>query len=127
MGLRLVIVDDNARFLEAAPDLLEQEGMTVVALASTSGEALERVDELRPDLTLVDIDLGQESGFDLARRLADGSGSQPSPVVLISTHAEDLRELIDASPAVGFLSKVELSARAIRRLLSSAGEPGSRS
>ena len=118
MSLRLLIVDDNAQFLRAARELLEQEGMTVVGVASTSAEALERVDTLRPDVTLVDVDLGPESGFDLARRLATASDGEPPPVVLISTYAEqDLRELIDASPTVGFLSKSQLSAAAIHELL----------
>ncbi len=124
MTLRLLIVDDNAQFLEAASGLLEREGMTVVAVASTSVEALERVDELQPDVTLVDIDLGEESGFDLARRLADRADGEPPPVVLISTYAEqDLRDLIEESPAVGFLSKADLCGSAIHRLLgwSSAG------
>jgi CheY-like chemotaxis protein len=125
MTLRLLIVDDNARFLEVARDLLEREGMTVVGVASTSVEALERVDELRPDVTLVDIDLGEESGFDLARRLAHSDSTEAAPVVLISTYAEqDLRDLIDASPAVGFMSKSDLSGRGIRQLLETAGNGG---
>ncbi len=96
--------------------------MTVVAVAGSSVEALERVDEHRPDVTLVDVDLGRESGFDLARRLADRSSPDPSPVVLISTYAEqDLRDLIDESPALGFLSKSDLSGRAIHRLLRTPG------
>ncbi len=118
MSLRLLIVDDNPQFLRAAQELLEQEGMTVVGVASTSAEALERVDALRPDVTLVDVDLGEESGFQLARRLADAGAGEPPPVVLISTYAEqDLRELIDSSPTVGFLSKSQLSAAAIHHLL----------
>ncbi|MDQ4067903.1 MAG: response regulator [Actinomycetota bacterium] len=121
MSLRLLIVDDNAQFLNAARDLLEREGMTVVAVASTSAEALARVEELRPDVALVDIDLGEESGFDVADRLAGGSGGAGPPVVLISTYAEeDLGDLIDASPAVGFVSKADLSGTAIRRLLLTA-------
>ncbi len=66
MVLRCVIVDDSARFLEAARALLEREGVDVVGVASTIAEALRLVDEVRPDVTLVDIDLGAESGFDLA-------------------------------------------------------------
>ncbi len=126
MTLRLLIVDDNPQFLDAARDLLEREGMTVVGVASTISEALERVDVLRPDVTLVDIDLGEESGFELARRLteAEGAGAEPSAVVLISTYAEqELRELIETSPAVGFLSKSRLSGRAIHQLVT-AGEGG---
>ncbi len=123
MSLRLLIVDDNAQFLRAARDLLEQEGMKVVGVASTSAEALERVGALRPDVTLVDVDLGEESGFELARRLADGRLDEPPPVVLISTYAEqDLCDLISASPTVGFVSKSELSAAAILRLLGQAAQ-----
>ena len=114
--MRCLIVDDSSRFLAAARGLLERQGMTVVGVASTSAEALKRVQQLRPDVTLVDIDLGGESGLELARRLQDQDG--PVPVILISTHAEqDYAELIAASPAVGFLPKTALSADAIRELL----------
>jgi CheY-like chemotaxis protein len=118
MSLQLLIVDDNAHFLEAARDLLEQEGMAVVALASTSAEAVERVAEFRPDVALVDIDLGEESGFDLATQLTQPLIGQAPRVVLISAYAEqDLHDLIEDSPAVGFLSKADLSAQAILPLL----------
>jgi CheY-like chemotaxis protein len=69
--LRCLIIDDSPRFLEAARGLLERQGVTVVGVASTSAEALQRVQELRPDVTLLDIDLGGESGLELARRLHD--------------------------------------------------------
>jgi CheY-like chemotaxis protein len=123
MALRVLIVDDNAHFLAAARDLLEREGMSVVAVASTSVEAIRRAEELRPDVTLVDIDLGEESGFDLARRLAETTSGECSPVILISAYPEqDLVDLIDASPATGFLSKSGLSARAILKLLHRTGD-----
>jgi CheY-like chemotaxis protein len=119
MMLRCLIVDDSPRFLAAARGLLERQGMTVVGVASTSAEALQRAKELRPDVTLVDIDLGGESGLELARRLHHQAGTEPARVILVSTHAEeDYAELIAASPAVGFLSKQTLSAGAIRDLLS---------
>ena len=75
--------------------------------------------ELRPDLALVDIDLGAESGLDVACRLcADEPGQLADAVILISTHAqEEFAELIAASPAVGFIAKAELSAEAIEALL----------
>ena len=120
MALRCLIVDDNGRFLDAARDLLEQEGITVVGVASTSTEALRRVDDLRPDVVLVDIDLGEENGFDLARQLADPDSESP-PVILISTYAErDFADLIAASPALGFLSKSGLSGQAIYEVLARA-------
>lgn len=113
--LRVLIVDDNASFLEAAANLLEREGLTVVGVASTSDEALRRTRELRPDVVLVDISLGPESGIDLAPRLAEADGG--ATVILISTHAEsDYADLIAETPAAGFVPKADLSAHSIRRL-----------
>ncbi|MFF5085404.1 ATP-binding protein [Actinoplanes sp. NPDC000266] len=112
MNLRCLLVDDNRQFLMAARDLLQREGLTVVGTAETIAGALERTAELGPDVALVDINLGSESGFDLAARLA------PTPVIMISTHSgEDYADLIAASPAIGFLSKIELSARAVAELV----------
>lgn len=118
MPLRCVIVDDNPAVLEAAGALLEGEGIAVVGVASNSAAAMEVVAALQPDLTLVDIDLGGESGFDLVRRLSRNGLPGPHRTILISTHAErDFADLIDASPALGFLSKSDLSASAILALL----------
>jgi DNA-binding NarL/FixJ family response regulator len=121
MVLRCVIVDDSARFVEAARALLEREGVDVVGVASTIAEALRLVGEVRPDVTLVDIDLGAESGFDLASRLARNGAR--GRAILISTHAEaDFADLIDSSPAVGFLSKSDLSAQALYAILNESRE-----
>ncbi len=73
--MRCLIVDDSRHFLDAAHGLLERQGIVVVGVASTGAEALRRVEELRPDVTLVDIDLGGESGFEVARRLQHDSDS----------------------------------------------------
>jgi CheY-like chemotaxis protein len=116
--MRCLIVDDSPRFLEAARGLLEREGIAVVGVASNSAEALQQAERLRPDVTLVDIDLGGESGLELARRLHREPGLAASRVILISTHAEqDYADLIAASPAIGFVSKAALSAGAIGDLL----------
>jgi CheY-like chemotaxis protein len=121
--LRCLIVDDSRRFREAAWGLLERQGITIVGVASTGAEALCQVEKLRPDVTLVDIDLGGESGFEVARRLDRGAGPAPPRMILISTHAEqDYADLIGASPAVGFLPKSALSAAAIRGLLDGRGD-----
>jgi CheY-like chemotaxis protein len=118
MPLRCVLVDDNGAFLETASLLLEREGLTVAGMASSIAEALRQVRALRPDVVLVDIGLGDESGFDLARLLAQDGQGGGAEVILISTGAEaDYRELIDESPAAGFLTKSELSVRGIRRIL----------
>jgi DNA-binding NarL/FixJ family response regulator len=126
MALRSLIVDDNARFLSAARTLLEREGVAVVGVASSCAEAVQLAGELQPDVALVDIDLGDESGFDVARRLAGAEGPELSRVVLISAYPEaDFAELIAASPAVGFLSKSDVSAMKIHEVLRRAAD-GSR-
>ena len=119
VSLRCLIVDDNALFLEGAADLLRREGLDVVGVASNSAQALQLASELQPDVTLVDIDLGDEDGLEVARQLSDISPY--SNVILISTHSEDdLAHLIAMSPALGFVPKTRLSAQAIRNLLEPA-------
>jgi len=111
-----LIVDDNTSFLAAAKALLEREGLPVVGVASTPTEALGALERLAPDVVLVDVMLGRDSGFDLARRLAEADAS--APVILISTYSEaDLAELIQEAPVAGFLPKSQLSAASVRRLV----------
>lgn len=119
--MRCLIVDDSAVFIHAACHLLEHQGVTVVGVASTSEEASHRLRELRPDVTLVDVELGAESGFDVAEQL---HASEPSaPLILVSTHvAEHFADMIAASPAVGFISKSDLTADAILDLLGGSGD-----
>jgi two-component system, NarL family, nitrate/nitrite response regulator NarL len=115
VDLSCLIVDDSVEFLEAARSRLEREGVAVVGVAATAADALQRVGELRPQVVLVDIDLGRDSGFDVARRILK---AVPTSVILISTHAEDdFAELIAESPAAGFIHKSELSAHAIQGLV----------
>jgi DNA-binding NarL/FixJ family response regulator len=116
--LRCLIVDDSPGFLEAARGLLTIEGICVVGVASTGAQALRQVEELRPDIALVDIELGAESGFEIATQLHRQGDPGAPKVILVSTHAEqDYRDLIAASPAVGFVPKSALSARAVFDLL----------
>jgi len=90
----------------------------VAGTASNSAEALRQARALRPDVILVDIGLGRESGFDLARLLAQDAQAGRAEVILISARAEaDYAELIAESPVIGFLPKAELSAAAISRML----------
>jgi CheY-like chemotaxis protein len=116
--LRCLLVDDNAAFLETASVLLEREGLTVAGVASNTAEALRQVRALRPDVVLVDVGLGEESGFDVARLLAGDGDAGGTTVILISARDEsDYAELIADSPAAGFLAKPELSAGGISRIL----------
>ncbi|MFI6940817.1 LytR/AlgR family response regulator transcription factor [Streptomyces sp. NPDC050418] len=118
MAMRCLLVDDNARFLEAAKALLERGGASVVALAGSSTDALAFARELRPDVALLDIDLDGESGFDVAELL---SGIVPH-LIMISTHAqEDFEELIAESPVLGLLPKSLLSAEAVGEMVGAEG------
>ena len=118
MSLRCLIVDDSARFGDEARSLLEHEGVSVVGVASSGDDAVRLAGTLAPDLALVDISLGEESGFDVARRLVDESTARPPAVILVSTHDErDFSSRIAASPALGFIPKTGLSAARIRQLL----------
>jgi DNA-binding NarL/FixJ family response regulator len=127
MPLRCLLVDDNEAFLQAASLLLQHEGLTVAGMASNIAGALRAARALQPDVILVDIGLGPESGFDLARLLARGGHGGTAGVILISTGAEaDYADLIADSPAAGFLPKSDLSARAITRILGHTPERGAR-
>jgi DNA-binding NarL/FixJ family response regulator len=118
MPLRCLIVDDSVPFGDEARSLLERDGMSVVGFATTGDQAVRLAMELGPDLALVDISLGPESGFDVARRLADIPNTAPPKLIFVSTYDEqEFSDLIAASPAVGFIAKTQLSAERIRRLL----------
>lgn len=115
--MRCLIVDDSADFRDAASAMLERAGISVVGKAANSAEALRCYEDSHPDVALVDVDLGGEDGFELAEELTRVTANALA-VILVSTYAEaDLAEMIDTSPAVGFLQKFSLSPDAIRRLL----------
>jgi CheY-like chemotaxis protein len=123
--MRCLIVDDSAEFRDAASAMLERGGISVVGKATNSAEALKCYEDLHPDVALVDVDLGGEDGFELAEQLAAASAASTLAVILVSTYAEsDLAEMIDSSPAVGFLQKFSLSPDAIRHLVKVSGPRG---
>jgi two-component system, NarL family, nitrate/nitrite response regulator NarL len=114
--VRCLLVDDNEEFLASASRLLESQGLEIVGSASSGAEALRLADELRPDVALVDVQLGEEDGLEVTRRLI--AGGRALVVVVISTHSQDdLAELIADSPAIGFLPKTALNAAAIEELV----------
>jgi two-component system, NarL family, nitrate/nitrite response regulator NarL len=116
--MRCLIVDDNRGFLEVARVLLEGEGVQVVGVARTVAHGITRVRDLKPDVILIDVDLGHDSGVELAKCLArelDGASGQ---VILMSAYGEDeITDLIDDGVAIGFLPKYALSMRAIEDVL----------
>lgn len=123
--MRCLIVDDNHDFLRAARELLERDGISVVDAVSTGAQARRKATELNPDVTLIDIDLGQESGFEVAHELAGYQDGQPRPMILISSYSgDDFADLIADSPALSFLAKADLSGEAIRAILARADGAG---
>jgi DNA-binding NarL/FixJ family response regulator len=125
VGTRCLIVDDNPRFLRSARNLLRRQGVSVIGIASNGGDAIAIAAADRPDVALVDLDLGDEDGLDVARALATAQ----VPVILISAYGEqDLQGVLEGSTALGFLPKSVVSRQAIDDLLRRVGEgrePGS--
>ncbi|MFL5954652.1 MAG: response regulator [Gaiellaceae bacterium] len=122
--LTCLIVDDSPEFFEAARQLLADDSIVVVGIAATSEQAVKEALAGRPDVALVDVNLGSESGRDVMERFAGLPNGGP-PVVLISAETgSELAELVEASGALGFVSKTDLSGDAIRKLLARAGTRG---
>jgi DNA-binding NarL/FixJ family response regulator len=85
---------------------------------------LRQVRDTQPDVVLVDVYLGSESGIELARRIESETDLDPSRVILVSTYAEeDLADLIDGAPVAAFLTKSRMSGRAIREMLGDSDDP----
>ena len=116
---RVLLVDDNSDFRRAARQLLERHGFIVVAEAETGVSGIERAQEQRPDLLLVDVQLPDVDGFEVAERLS--RLEVPVDVILTSSlDGTDFGALVEGSSALGFVPKAELSASAIEALLSPA-------
>jgi signal transduction histidine kinase/DNA-binding NarL/FixJ family response regulator len=115
-SLQCLIVDDSEEFLASASQLFSLQGVTVVGLASSGDEAVKLAAELGPDVVLVDVELGEEDGIEVARRLT--SEGSPGHVILISLRDhEQLTELIADCGAAGFLRKDALDVRAVTDLI----------
>jgi DNA-binding NarL/FixJ family response regulator len=117
MAKTVLIVDDHPSFRATARALLECDGFDVVGEAKTGAEALELADALHPELVLLDVQLPDTTGFEVAVALAGSNGSAPAIVLVSSRDAGDYGGLIAESGARGFIAKGELSGAAVRALL----------
>lgn len=116
MPRRVLIVDDNADFRTAVRQLLERHGFAVVAEAETGASGIEQAQAHLPDLVLLDVQLPDADGFEIAERLSRLDA--PVEVILTSSlDGTDFGALVARSSAVGFLPKAELSASALEALL----------
>ena len=113
----MIIVDDHSGFRSWARALLETEGFEVVGEAEDGESALAAVHQLQPRIVLLDIQLPDIDGFEVAERLAQAG--EPPAVVLISTRdVSSYRRRLARSRVCGFVSKSELSGNAISALVS---------
>ena len=114
MATSVLIVDDHPSFRASARMLLECEGYVVVGEAADGRTALEAVRELRPDLVLLDVQLPDIDGPEVAARLAEANGASPA---IILTSSRDLEDIGVLSGVRGFIPKSELSGAALEALL----------
>jgi DNA-binding NarL/FixJ family response regulator len=112
----VLIVDDHPSFRATARVLLETEGYEVVGEAEDGASALAAAAELRPDLVLLDVQLPDFDGFEVAQRLTE-NGSQAQVVLVSSRDGSDFGPLVAESGARGFVPKAELSGAALAALL----------
>jgi DNA-binding NarL/FixJ family response regulator len=116
MERTVLIVDDHPSFRATARLLLEADGWTVVGEAKDGEQGVEAARELRPDLVLLDVNLPDIDGFEVAERLRE-EDSPPAIVLVSSRDARDFGSLVERSGAAGFVSKADLSGDALRRLV----------
>jgi DNA-binding NarL/FixJ family response regulator len=116
MAATVLIVDDHPGFRAAARRLLELEGYVVVGEAEDGMTALAQAWELRPELILLDVQLPDIDGFEVAERLS-GWDVTPAVVLTSSREASDYGPCLARAPAAGFLPKAELSAAGIADIL----------
>jgi DNA-binding NarL/FixJ family response regulator len=112
----IVVVDDHPTFRATARVLLEAEGFDVIGEAEDGASALEQVAALRPEVVLLDVQLPDIDGFEVAARL-QRNGERSQIVLTSSRDAADFGTLVERSGARGFVPKDELSGAAIAALL----------
>ena len=117
---KVLIVDDHSGFRSFARRLLEREGFDVVGEAQDGRAAVAAVHDLHPEVVLLDVQLPDFDGFEVLRRLA-AEGSAPKVVLTSSREAADYGEKVSASGAAGFISKADLSGRALAGVLAESG------
>ena len=117
MATTVLIVDDHPSFRLTARALLEAEGYEVVGEAENGVEALRLAHDLRPDVVLLDVQLPDFDGFEVASRLSRNGAAGPDIVLTSSRDASDFGPLIAQSGARGFVPKAELSGGALASLI----------
>jgi DNA-binding NarL/FixJ family response regulator len=119
MSVRVLIVDDHPSFRATARLLLESEGFDVVGESSDGATGLRDARALAPDLVLLDVQLPDIDGFEVAAQLT-GDGDGPAVILTSSRDEADFGPLVAACGARGFVPKAELSGSALLGILERA-------
>jgi DNA-binding NarL/FixJ family response regulator len=112
----VLVVDDNPGFRARARRWLEADGFTVIAEAADGASALDAVRDHRPAIVLLDVQLPDVSGLDVAEQLTSAGGG-PEVVLTSTREASDFGDRLARSGARGFVPKSELSGDAVAALL----------
>ena len=116
MSPTLLIVDDHPSFRTTARALLEADGFEVVGEAVDGAGAIEAARRLHPEVVLLDVQLPDIDGFEVAAQLA-ADGDSPAIVLTSSRDLGEFGGLVERSSARGFVPKAELSGAALSALL----------
>lgn len=100
-SVRVLIVDDNVLALETIQEILERQGYEVIGRAMNGSQAVDLVQELMPDLVLMDIEMPRLSGLEAAQQIQDRC---PTPVVMLTAH--DAPDLVAQAGEVGVMSYI---------------------
>jgi CheY-like chemotaxis protein len=115
---KVLVVDDHPAFRASARRLLESEGYEVVGEVGDGAGAVQAARELAPDLVLLDVQLPDIDGFEVAEQIGAAGDDQAPAVVLISSRDRtDFGPLLDGAAVLGFISKGELTGEALAELL----------
>jgi DNA-binding NarL/FixJ family response regulator len=116
MARTVLIVDDHPSFRTSARRILEDAGFDVVGEAQDGESGLAAARRLRPAVVLLDVQLPDLDGFEVALRLT-ADADPPAVVMTSSRDSSDFGPLVSGSGARGFVPKGELSGPALAALL----------
>ncbi len=107
-SIRVLIVDDSSAFLASTSDLLKTDPqIEVVGLAQSGKDAVQRVDELQPDLVLMDLVMPGINGLAATRLIK--AKSLATLVIILTQHDDPVyRFQAEAVNADGFVAKSEI-------------------
>jgi DNA-binding NarL/FixJ family response regulator len=116
VGHRVLIVDDHPSFRASARVLLESEGFDVVGEAEDGASAISETWRLMPEIVLLDVQLPDTDGFDVAAQITSRGGA-PAVILVSSRDSSDFGPLVSRCGAMGFVPKAELSGERLQELL----------